>query len=431
VFFNASSGTSATVSLQRTRNGGNGKIDAYIDIQDGTFSTATEAGTITEPANAQNVIAVGSFDTKTSGGNPAAQNISSFSSLGPSRDSRNKPDLAAPGSVLYSAKSLDPYGGPHPAPTTVPGYDNYVILEGTSMSTPHVTGIASLVWQSNPLLTSAQMRERLKRTADPPTDGSQTPNNTWGHGKVNAFRAITETIAGISGPLKVLPGQNLTLLADEKSSAPFGNTITYTWSAVGATVTPQTGSLTTFTANAPGNYVVTLVATPGAMPYNRANTTIHVNTPPTAAISGPTAVDNIVSVGFTGTGMDTDNQGLSFRWILVSTPNGTNATLHAGSDNTATLLPAVPGEYVIGLRVDDGLDNSALATHTVNVGFVPPTGGGGGGGGCSIGNGTRAEDGPSSLAALLLILLPLFILPARKIGYRCQRSRHPTASERK
>jgi hypothetical protein len=184
----------------------------------------------------------------------------------------------------------------------------------------------------------------------------------------------------------------------------------------------------------PGNYRVSLTvsqASPAGTTPGTTEATVHVNNIPLAAIAGPSFTDNVVHVTFTGTASDTDNQGLSFRWILVSTPNGTNATLQAGSDNTATLLPAVPGEYVIGLRVDDGLDNSALATHPVTVGFVPSTSGGGGGGGCSIGIGTRADDVPSSLAALLLILLPLFILSARKIGYRFLRSRHPTASERK
>ena len=436
VFFTASSVTSATVFLERTRNGGNGKMDAYIDTQDGSFTTATEGGTITEPANAQNVIAVGSFDTKTAGGNPSAQNISSFSSLGPTRDGRNKPDLAAPGSVLYSAKSSDTYGGPHPTPSTVPGYDNYVILEGTSMSTPHVTGIASLVWQSNPLLTSAQMRERLRRTATPVPP---SPNTTWGFGKANALRAVSASVASITAPATATPG-NTVNLTSESSSGAIGNPLSYTWAfssrptGSGASLSSPVAASPSFVPDIPGNYRVSLTvsqASPAGTTPGTTEATVHVNNIPLAAIAGPSFTDNVVHVTFTGTASDTDNQGLSFRWILVSTPNGTNATLQAGSDNTATLLPAVPGEYVIGLRVDDGLDNSALATHTVNVGFVPPTGGGGGGGGCSIGNGTRAEDGPSSLAALLLILLPLFILPARKIGYRCLRSRHPTASERK
>ncbi len=74
------------------------------------------------------------------------------------------------------------------------------------------------------------------------------------------------------------------------------------------------------------------------------------------------------------------------------------------------------GVYEVGLRVDDGVDNSALVTKPFTTTGTAPPSSGGGGGGCSIGSGTGAEDGTSSLAALFLILFPIFILPARKIG---------------
>jgi len=410
VFFNASAATSASILLSRTRNGGNGKVDAYIDILEGNFSVGTQAGTITEPANAEDVIAVGSFDTKTSGGSPAAQNISSFSSLGPTRDGRGKPDLAAPGTVLYSAKSVDPYQDPPPEPQTVPGEPDYIIEEGTSMATAHVTGIASLVWESNPALTGAQMRERLKRTADLQT---AAPDTTWGYGKVNALSAITETVAGISGPARTVPGQDLTLRADEKSSGPYGNAVTYSWSAPGATVTPLMGPSTTFTANTPGDYPVTLTAAPGSAPYNQALATIRVNNVPTASISGPAAVDNVTSVPFTGTGVDPDSQPLSFHWILLARPSGSHSVLTTANVENVTLVPDVSGTYELGLRVNDGMDDSALATHTVSVGLT--TNSSGGGGGCSVVNG-KGEDAASAVAALLLLLFPLGVLYTRKIG---------------
>jgi subtilisin family serine protease len=431
VSFRASAVSPATILLERTRNGGSGKVDAYIDQTEGFFTTATEAGTITEPANASNVIAVGSFDTKTAGGSPdPSQGISSFSSLGPTRDGRSKPDLAAPGFILYSAKSSDNYSDAPPAPPTVPGYDNYVILAGTSMSSPHVAGIASLVWQSNPLLTSAQMRERLKRTADLQT---AAPDTVWGYGKVNALTAVKYTVAGISSTLNTLPGQGLNLRADEKSSGPFGNTLTYNWAAAGATVTPSTGPSTTFTANVPGDYPVTLRATPGIAPYNVANATIHVNTIPVPLVDGP-ASDNVgIPVTFTGSGSSARDvgQALTYRWVLVSRPTNSTAALPANNIPNVTLTPDVGGTYEIGLRVDDGLDNSALVTKTfTTTGTAPPqTGGGSGGGGCSVGIGIRAEDEPSSLPGLLLLLLPLGVLSARKNGYRFLRHRRPAATK--
>ncbi len=414
----------AGIRLTRTRNGGTGNVDGYIDLVEGTFQAASGAGTITEPANAENVLSVGSFNTKTGGGAGPLNDISTFSSLGPTRDGRMKPDLAAPGSLIYSARSLEASF----APIEIAPNDNYVIMQGTSMATAHVTGISPLVWESNPALTGAQMRERLKRTSDLQT---AAPDTTWGHGKVNALRAITETVAGISGPARTQPGQDLTLRADEKSSGPYGNAVTYSWSAPGATVTP-TGPVTTFTANAPGDYPVTLTAAPGSAPYNQDSATIRVNNVPTASISGPAAVDNVTSIQFTGTGLDADGQPLSFHWILLARPSSSTSVLTTANVDNVALVPDVSGTYEVGLRVNDGLDDSPLATHTVTVALVTESNdGGGGGGGCAFGNPISEGDGASSLATLVLLLSPLAVLRARKRWYRLSRQRLHRSSPRR
>ncbi len=415
----------ASIRLTRTRNGGTGNVDGYIDYGEGIFTAASEARTITEPANAGAVIAVGSYNTKPgpfSTGSLGA--LSSFSSLGPTRDGRMKPDLVAPGSFLWSTRSL---AAPESNYSGIVD-NNYAILAGTSMSAPHVAGIAALVWESNPALTGAQMRERLKRTADLQT---AAPDTTWGHGKVNALSAITETVAGISGPMRTLPGQDLILRADEKSSGPYDNAVTYSWSAPGATITP-TGPQTTFTASTPGDYPVTLMAEPGSAPYNQASVTIRVNNVPTASISGPAAVDNVTSIPFTGTGLDADGQPLSFHWILVTRPSVSKSVLTTANVDNVALVPDVSGKYELGLRVDDGLDNSALATHTVTVALVTGSSdGGGGGGGCTVGRRNPKEDGASSLDALILLLSPLAVLRARKRGYQLARQRLRRSSPRR
>ncbi|HJX15133.1 MAG TPA: S8 family serine peptidase, partial [Candidatus Deferrimicrobiaceae bacterium] len=398
-------------------------MDAYIDQSEGFFTTATEAGTISEPANAENVIAVGSFDTKLGGSAGQVGNISSFSSLGPTRDGRQKPDLTAPGFVIYSARSLEATFEPF---EIVSGNDNYVILAGTSMSAPHVTGIAALVWQSNTALTGSQMRERLRRTATPVPP---SPNATWGFGKVNALAAVSASVASITAPATAVPG-TLVTLSSEKSSAAFGNPLSYLWTFTsrptgsGASLSSPAAASTTFVPDIPGNYKVSLTVSqtspPGTAP-GTAEATVHVNNVPLAEIAGP-GTDNVgIPVSFSGAGSaDPDGQSLTLRWVLVSRPAGSSATLlPTGSDN-ASLTSDIAGAYEAGLRADDGLDNSALVTKTFTAtGVAPPqTGGGGGGGGCSVGIGIRAEDGPSSLPGLLLLLLPLGVLSARKRGYR-------------
>lgn len=420
-FLPQTSGQTGSIRLTRTRNGGTGTVDGYIDLLEGTFKDAPEDGTITEPANADNVIAVGSFNTKPGpfDTGPVGDN-STFSSLGPTRDGRTKPDVAAPGSFIWSARSFD-------APDTnyfglVPGNDNYAILAGTSMAAPHVTGIAALVWESNPALTGAQMRERLKKTADPPPGA---PDNTWGHGKVNALQAVTESVAGITivPPLGtsanvIPPGISVTLKGDEKSSGPFGNAISYSWKLLnGGSLTSLTGPQTTFSASTFGNYGITLTVEPGKDPYKTATAMVHVNTIPVASITGPASSDNTDPVTFQGSVTDLDaGQPRTFHWNLVSRPTGSSLALltPVGPDNTAaTLTPDRAGTYEVGLRVDDGLDNSALATKTYTAGPVASNGGGGGGG-CSILATFQQERTPASLSAPALILLPIMILGIRR-----------------
>ncbi len=425
VFFSVGSTAGATIRLERTRNGGSGKVDAYIEFTDGTFDPAVsvQAGTTTEPADGEDVIAVGSFNTKTGGGSGAVGDISTFSSLGPTRDGRLKPNIAAPGSVIYSAKSLDTYAG-SPPPATVPGNDNYAIMEGTSMATPHVTGIAALVWESNPSLTGAQMRARLKETATLPA-GVPAPNNTWGSGKVNALRAVSGTVASITAPATATPGATIALSSGNSSGAfstlAFSYALSYTWTLAGkpagsgATLASSSPS-PSFSPDVPGDYTVSLTVSqsaPPGVPSGSDNAVIHVNNIPTAVITGPGSTDNVVSVTFSGlSSSDPDGQALLLHWVLVTRPTGSLATLvPVGGTDNATLTPDIKGNYEIGLRADDGLDNSALRVFSFWSGGAPASGGGGGG--CSVVRRGPADPGVSAGTILFLVIAAGGVLALR------------------
>ncbi len=430
IFFTTGSGT-ASIQLTRTRNEDTGKIDAYIEETDGTFGGGTNIGAIIEPANGSSVIAVGSFNTKTSGGSASSQGISYFSSLGPTRDGRLKPDVTAPGSYIYSAKSFDATWSPS---ELVPGNNNYVIMQGTSMATPHITGIAALVWQSNPALTGAQMRERIRRTANAPTDGSTPPNTTWGYGKANALKAVSNSVAAITAPSTATPGSMVSLSSGNSSGA-FGNTLTsYVWMLVqqpaGSALTlSSTTSSASFTPIVPGNYTVELTvsqATPAGTPPGSATATVHVNNiPSVTSIAGPAYSDNLAPVSFIGSGSDPDGQSLAFRWVLVSRPAGSSALsaspyFTANGDNVV-LAPDAAGSYVVGLKVDDGLDNSVLALHTFNAGGSPPPSGGGGGG-CNITYAVPDEGNLTPIVSIILLLSPAGVLAMRRKALRLRGS---------
>jgi subtilisin family serine protease len=65
---------------------------------------------------------------------------------------------------------------------------DYARLSGTSMATPHVSGVAALVWSARPSLTAAQVRKVLEDSAK--DLGATGRDPIYGHGLVQANAAI-------------------------------------------------------------------------------------------------------------------------------------------------------------------------------------------------------------------------------------------------
>lgn len=70
--------------------------------------------------------------------------------------------------------------------------DTYASLDGTSMASPHVAGVAALVLSRNSALTSAQVGDILRDTAKPLRDvpADPVPNDRYGRGLVQAAAAV-------------------------------------------------------------------------------------------------------------------------------------------------------------------------------------------------------------------------------------------------
>jgi subtilisin family serine protease len=85
--------------------------------------------------------------------NPTGGLISSFSSYGLSPDLALKPDIGAPGGLIYSTYPLESGG--------------YATISGTSMSSPHVAGAVALLLQAKPRTPSQAVRGILQNSADP------------------------------------------------------------------------------------------------------------------------------------------------------------------------------------------------------------------------------------------------------------------------
>jgi subtilisin family serine protease len=72
--------------------------------------------------------------------------------------------------------------------TVVDQVSSWALYDGTSMATPHVSGVVALIWSSNPALTAAQVENFLFTTT---TDlGPAGVDNAYGRGLVNASAAV-------------------------------------------------------------------------------------------------------------------------------------------------------------------------------------------------------------------------------------------------
>ena len=165
---------------------GSSRWDCYLNLD----ATKDEAGEpsrfidqyhtnerkIYEPGNANKIITVGSYNSKNSwvdinnhtqpqynnlfvsSGYPIEE-VSFFSSPGPTRDGRVKPDIYAPGAWVASSLSKD---------LVIPISDPFIERDGkhtngqgTSASTPHVTGAVALLLQQDPDYSVDEIRNIL------------------------------------------------------------------------------------------------------------------------------------------------------------------------------------------------------------------------------------------------------------------------------
>jgi len=124
-------------------------------------------------------------------------------------------------------------GGGQPATVdarTSTDANGYAYLDGTSMATPHVAGVAALVWSAKPTATNQQVRDAMNSTAiDLGTAGR---DNSFGYGLVQAFDAV-DALVNVVVPPPVTTPSNLTGTKSRK-----GKNYTYrlNWSGGASTV---------------------------------------------------------------------------------------------------------------------------------------------------------------------------------------------------
>ncbi|MBI1743494.1 S8 family serine peptidase [Candidatus Acetothermia bacterium] len=230
---------------------GSGRLDGWATSGanefDPTFVSADT--TVGSPGSAKRVITAGAYSTRTTWTDKCGRTVSvvgetlqalaTFSSRGPTRDGRIKPDIAAPGTMIAAALSKDVsgIGCKDPLGALVLTPDNtYWVLQGTSMASPHVTGGVALLFQQNPNLSWNEIKEILQSNAHTDSNTDSTPNNEWGAGKLRLVMlgapspsTADLSITGSTNPKIGSVGSNLTYTFSITNNGPDAATnVTFT-----------------------------------------------------------------------------------------------------------------------------------------------------------------------------------------------------------
>jgi hypothetical protein len=141
----------------------------------------TTTGTI---ANGRQPFVVGAYD-----GHSPTWTVAPFSSVGPTRDGRPKPDCVAPGVEVLAARSAPPGSARSPGLLTR--------KSGSSMAAPHVTGAVALCLEAaRRPLASNEIRALLQRSLAPVPSGTpESPRLGGGYLDVGRLVAATTAIA--------------------------------------------------------------------------------------------------------------------------------------------------------------------------------------------------------------------------------------------
>jgi subtilisin family serine protease len=210
-----------------------GVWDAYVyagnELGARFVSHVSETGTVNEPGTAEGVITVGAYNARTgwwsldggAGSLGASQGpvtssgeLTFFTSLGPTRDGRMKPEITAPGRWVMSSMSshawplteslsmfsLSPF---IPSLLRVATDSIHAVSQGTSFSAPHVAGVAALLLEADSTLTSDEIRELITSTATVDSQTTGAPDNFWGYGRANAAGAVAKALGFQSMPVQL------------------------------------------------------------------------------------------------------------------------------------------------------------------------------------------------------------------------------------
>lgn len=197
-----------------TLGAANGEVDMWRFFNStsavGNFVTGVqEEELISEPGNAVSLITTAAYVSKQSWtdcggrsvsftGTPAVGLLATFSSMGPTRDGRQKPDIAAPGVAIGSTRSFDIAMTCPASPGVSAALNdnmNHIANAGTSMAAPHTSGACALIMQKYGAVTPAFIKSFLNARAIVDANTGATWNKDWGNGKLFLGDMLDPTVA--------------------------------------------------------------------------------------------------------------------------------------------------------------------------------------------------------------------------------------------
>ena len=309
----------------------------------------------------------------------ATGTLASFSNYG-----LTSVQVGAPGNAIVSTYS-----------TTVAGSTGYASLSGTSMASPHVTGVAALLRGRMPAWTVAQVKAAILSTVKPLTSLS---GKTVTGGTISAYKALLSTIVETVPPTvtasrSIAAGNlgwnnaavTLTMTATDEVGGSGVRDVRYT---VGATTTTVPGATATISYTTDGIRTVSYLATDNSGNASAPQSeTIKIDRtlPVTAATVSADSTLITLSVTETGSGVSatyyTVDGGVAQTYNGGITLDGGTHTITywsvdvAGNTEVAKSI-SVPAGVLTAVAVNPTAVNGGTnVTGTVTLGSPAPTGG--------------------------------------------------------
>ncbi len=283
------------------------------------------------------------------------------------------------------------------AGTTIPAGSIYLGTpwQGTSMATPHVAGVAALLFSRAPMLSLSEARFLITSSARPFPANTYCPlfiDGRCGSGMLDAKAALDLLVGrmpslALTAPVVTSGGQTVSLQAAATARNGGSPSHTYSWAQTGGPavtlVNANSASASFVALNPGGTHTFEATVTDGNGYTVKQTLSTKSNNAPTLAATGPQTALAGKLLQFRITATDPEQDAITF--VATGIPAG--STFDAATGDFVWASPGPAGTHTFSVVANDGTVNSAALS--VNVSVQPaalpdagsanaPSGGGGG-----------------------------------------------------